>query len=166
MIEFEQYVAAQGSALLRLAVLVTGNEADAHDVVQDALSRALPRWRAIVSAGDPHAYVRRMVVNGHVSSWRRFRRRETPTAEPPEQQAVDGVDHIAVARAVDRELWEACERLPKAQRIAVVLRYYEQLSYAEIAVLTEVAEATVRSRVHRGLATLRTLVTERSGSLG
>ncbi len=50
-----------------------------------------------------------------------------------------------------RRLWAACRALPEAQRTAVVLRYYEQLEYDEIAALTGVAEGTVRSRVSRGL---------------
>ena len=54
-----------------------------------------------------------------------------------------------------RRLWLACQALPEAQRTAVVLRYYEQLEYAEIAELTGVREGSVRSRVSRGLATLR-----------
>ena len=54
-----------------------------------------------------------------------------------------------------QRLWAACRALPEAQRTAVVLRYYEQLEYDEIAALTGVAEGTVRSRVSRGLAVLR-----------
>ena len=44
MVDFDEWVAARGEALLRLAYVLTGNRADAEDVVQDALSRALPRW--------------------------------------------------------------------------------------------------------------------------
>jgi RNA polymerase sigma factor (sigma-70 family) len=96
-----------------------------------------------------------MVVNAHTSWWRRFRRRETPvpeafthgTAEPPADDERDRV-------------WRACLALPEAQRVAVVLRYYEQLEYAEIAALTGVAEGSVRSRVSRGLTALRTSLGE------
>ncbi len=52
-------------------------------------------------------------------------------------------------------LWQACIALPKDQRTAVVLRFYEDLEYAEIADLTGVREGSVRSRVSRGIATLR-----------
>lgn len=58
-------------------------------------------------------------------------------------------------------LWQACLRLPEDQRVAVVLRYWEQREYAEIAALTGVAEGTVRSRVSRGIAALRTDLGER-----
>lgn len=152
--DFDTWVAVRGGALLRLAYLLTGSAADAEDVVQDALVRALPRWDRIARAEDVDAYVRRMVINAHTSWWRRWRRRETPIAEfhdssvPP---AVD-VDRDPVA---DAALWQACRALPEPQRTALVLRYYEQLEYREIAELTGVREGTVRSRVSRGLTALR-----------
>lgn len=150
--DFEDYVAARGDALLRLAYVLTGNTADAQDAVQDALSRALPRWSRIVQADDVDAYVRRMVVNAHVSAWRRFRRRESP---------VQQVRDTAVGQeADDGTLWQACTTLPHDQRVAVVLRFYEDLSYAEIARLTGCAEPTARSRVFRGLAALRDILGE------
>jgi RNA polymerase sigma-70 factor (sigma-E family) len=153
--EFDQWVAARGPALLRLAYVLTGNRADAEDAVQDALARALPRWEHIRTVGDPDAYVRRMVVNAHTSWWRRFRKRETPVAEA----FTDGRSDVPATDERDR-VWRACLALPEAQRVAVVLRYYEQLEYAEIAALTGVAKGSVRSRVSRGLATLRTLLGE------
>jgi len=154
--DFEAYVAARGPALLRLAYVLTGNESDAQDVVQDALSRALPRWQRIASVDDPDAYVRRMVVNAHVSWWRKFRRKESPVHEVVVPGSRLGADDETVTKLGNDELWAACARLPRDQRAAVVLRYYEQLSFAEIAALTGVAEATARSRVHRGLGALRT----------
>jgi RNA polymerase sigma-70 factor (sigma-E family) len=153
--DFDDWVAARGPGLLRIAYVLTGNRADAEDAVQDALSRALPRWEHIRSVGDPDAYVRRMVVNAHTSWWRRFRRRESPVAET----FTPGVTGPDMHDERDR-LWRACLSLPEAQRVAVVLRFYEQLEYAEIAALTGVAEGSVRSRVSRGLAALRTSLGE------
>jgi len=148
--DFDSWVAARGPALLRLAYVLTGNGADAEDVVQDVLSRALPRWSRIAGVEDPDAYVRRMVVNAHVSRWRKFRRREVP---------VEAVRDRAVPPVMDAEdrdrLWRACQALPADQRTAVVLRFYEDLDYAEIAALTGVREGSVRSRVSRGIATMR-----------
>ena len=149
VVEFDEWVALRGDALYRLAYVLTGNRADAEDVLQDALSRALPRWSRILEADDPDAYVRRMVVNAHTSWWRAFRRRESPVAEVRlgETREPDVDEHDRV--------WRACLALPADQRVAVVLRYYEHRDYAEIADLTGVREGTVRSRVSRGLATLR-----------
>lgn len=149
--DFDAWVAARGPALLRLAYTLTGNRADAEDVVQEALSRALPRWSRISTVEDPDAYVRRMVVNAHTSWWRRFRRRESPSSVLPSGVVAGPSD----AFDEHRRLWLACQALPEVQRTAVVLRYYEQLEYAEIAALTGVREGSVRSRVSRGLAALR-----------
>src|SRR3954451_4030740 len=79
--DFDSWVAARGPGLLRLGYTLTGNAADAEDVVQEALARALPRWGRISQVDDVDAYVRRMVVNAHTSWWRKFRRRESPVAE-------------------------------------------------------------------------------------
>ncbi|MGD9959066.1 SigE family RNA polymerase sigma factor [Nocardioides sp.] len=146
--EFDEWVAARGRSLLRLAYVLTGNATDAEDVVQDALSRALPRWSRIATVEDPDAYLRRMVINAHTSSWRKFRRRESPVSE------VLGTSVEAVLP--DDALWQACRRLPEPLRTSVVLRYYEDLDYAAIAELTGVREGSVRSRVSRGIALLRT----------
>ncbi|GAA5146215.1 SigE family RNA polymerase sigma factor [Nocardioides marinquilinus] len=152
---FDEWVAARGPGLLRLAFTLTGDAADAEDVVQEALSRALPRWSRIAGLDDPDAYVRRMVVNAHTSRWRAWRRKVSPV-----ERVADLADRpVDDARGLDpddsRRLWTACRALPEVQRTAVVLRYYEQLDYAEIAALTGVREGSVRSRVSRGLAALR-----------
>ena len=116
-----------------------------------ALARALPRWRRISRVDDVDAYVRRMVVNAHTSWWRRFRRWESPVEEVRDQ-------HVAPpGEAFDerRRMWLACRQLPESQRTAIVLRYYEQLDYPEIAELLGLREGSVRARVSRGLAALR-----------
>ena len=147
--DFDGWVAVRGPALLKLAYTLTGNRPDAEDVVQEALARALPRWERISQVEDVDAYVRRMVVNAHTSWWRKFRRREVavPEVRAGSVAAPDLAEHDRV--------WRACLALPEVQRTAVVLRYYEQLEYAEIAALTGVREGSVRARVSRGLAALR-----------
>ena len=150
--DFDGWVEVRGPALLRLAYTLTGNAADAEDVVQEALARALPRWGRISKVDNVDAYVRRMVVNAHTSWWRKFRRRESPVAELRDvvgRRTRGGVRATAVASG------SPARRFPESQRTAIVLRYYEQLEYAEIAELTGVREGSVRARVSRGLAALR-----------
>lgn len=156
--DFDAWVTARGPALLRLAYTLTGDAGEAEDVVQDALSRALPRWDRVSRVADVDAYVRRMVVNAHTSRWRAWRRKVSPVAQVADSVAPDrtGPEHDERHR-----IWEACRALPEVQRTAVVLRFYEQLEYAEIADLTGVREGSVRSRVSRGLATLRSELGER-----
>lgn len=159
--DFSTYVAARGEALLRLAYVLTGNHADAQDVVQDALSRALPRWDRIRAVEDVDAYVRRMVVNAHVSWWRRFKRKESPV-DGVRPSAAPGLDpsEVVLGAISDEALWAACGCLVRAQRVAVVLRYYEGLSYAEIGEVLGCAEATARSKVFRALGSLKAALTD------
>jgi RNA polymerase sigma-70 factor (sigma-E family) len=158
-IDFEQWVTQKADALLRFAYVLTGDKALAEDAVQDALTTACSRWGRVSKADDPEAYVKRMVVNAHISWWRRFRRREAPV-EDPVRTAPAAPDGTA-ARAESEAIWALCATLPDKQRAAVVLRFYEELSYAEIGVLLHCAEATARSHVHRALAALKTTLSTR-----
>src|SRR3954453_20454961 len=81
-IDFEAWGAERSNALLRFAYVLTGDASLAEDAVQDALTSACARWSRVSRADDPEAYVKRMVVNAHISWWRRFRRREAPAADP------------------------------------------------------------------------------------
>lgn len=157
-VDFEAWVSARSDALLRFAYVLTGDPNLAEDAVQDALTTACARWSRVSRADDVEAYVKRMIVNAHISWWRRFRRREAPAAEPALAMptSTDGSGDRAEAEAV----WALCSTLPDRQRAAVVLRFYEQLSYAEIAALLHCAEATARSSVHRALAALKVTLTK------
>jgi RNA polymerase sigma factor (sigma-70 family) len=62
---------------------------------------------------------------------------------------------VASRLAASDAVWQVCQALPRQQRAAVVLRFYEDLDYAEIAAVLDLAEPTVRSHVHRALAALR-----------
>jgi RNA polymerase sigma-70 factor (sigma-E family) len=161
-LDFEVWVTEKADALLRFAYVLTGDSNLAEDAVQDALTTACARWARVSRADDPEAYVKRLVVNAHNSWWRRFRRREAPVPEPV--RTARAVADGAAARAESEAIWALCATLPDKQRAAVVLRFYEELSYAEIAQLLHCAEATARSHVHRALAALKTtLSTESTG---
>ncbi|HYJ69298.1 MAG TPA: SigE family RNA polymerase sigma factor [Nocardioidaceae bacterium] len=149
-VTFEEWVAARGQSLLRFAYLVTGDPIAAEDAVQEGLVSACARWPRIRTADDPEAYVRRMIANAHISWWRRVIRRESPVAEVRSDQPTVDPDS-----AETQAVWELCATLPRRQRAAVVLRFYEGLTYAEIGRILDCGEATVRSQVHRALAALR-----------
>lgn len=161
--DFESWVTARGPDLLRFAYVLTGNAADAEDAVQDALAKAIGSWKRICAADDPDAYVRRMVVNAHTSWWRKFRRKEAPVAEV---RLTGDVDRAGDGPSHDDRLWQACLRLPENQRTAIVLRFYEDMDYPAIAAVTGVREGSVRSRVSRGLATLRAEMGDQVGGPG
>lgn len=152
--DFEAWAETRLAGLLRFAYLVTGSQHAAEDAVQSALTRACARWSRVARTDDPDAYVRRMVVNEHVSGWRRSGRREVAVA----QVRTQAVDPTAVVDDSDA-VWRVCATLPRQQRAAVVLRFYEDLEYAEIAALLGCSETTVRSHVHRALTALRAALT-------
>ena len=146
--DFEGYVAERGLALRRYAYLVTRDDSEAGDLVQDVLERAWKRWDTLVADGTTEAYLRRAITNGSVSRWRKLRR-WVLVAEPTGAEVVTPeVDDADLA-------WELCAELPRDQRAAVVLRFYEDLPYDEIAEILGCAEATARSHVHRALKALR-----------
>src|SRR5437763_11964596 len=151
MDSFEAYVAARGHALTRTAYLLTGDHGQAEDLVQSALGRVYVKWGRVSRMESPEAYVRRVMVNQHVSRWRKVRGRESLTSRPPDTVVPDPNASYAAADAV-RDVVRA---LPPKQRAAVVLRFYEDLPDAEIAALLGCSEATVRSQISRALAAIR-----------
>jgi len=147
---FEEWVAARVPALMRFAYLVTGTQDDAEEAVQSALAAACEKWQRVSRTQDPDAYVRRMIANAHVSQWRRFGKR-MQVADVDRRTAPDHAERVSANDAV----WRVCATLPRQQRAAVVLRFYEDLEYGEIARVLDVTEATARSHVSRALAALR-----------
>ena len=148
--EFEQYVAARSAALLRIAYLLTGNRADAEDLLQTTLAKTYLSWSRIRDREALDGYVRRAMVNTQTSFWRR-KKPETLYDEPPERPARDGFADADLHDA----LWTALSRLSRKQRAMVVLRYYEELSEPETAALLGVSVGTVKSTTSRALAALR-----------
>ncbi len=154
---FEEYVGARGPALLRLAYVLTTDTHAAEDLVQSALADAYRHWRRVERADHPDAYVRRVLVNTHLSRLRRRSAHELPgsgrdiatdlttTTEPDPADAV--VDRDAARRTLDT--------LPPRARAVLVLRYYADLDDDAIADLLGIATSSVRSTASRALATLR-----------
>ena len=148
---FREYVASRGAALLRMALLLTHNLADAEDLVQVALAKTYQAWDRIEDRGAVDGYVRRAMVNTHISWWRRRRVEEYPTDDIPERAVADHAGDSELQDALRR----AIERLPRRMRAAVVLRYYEDMTEAEIANVLGVSQGTVKSTVSRAVAKLR-----------
>ncbi len=148
---FRDYVLARGTALLRMAVMLTGNQADAEDLVQAALANTFLAWDKINDRAALDAYVRRAMVNTHISWWRRRRLEEFPTDQLPDQAVADHARESDMAEVVRRAL----DRLPERMRAAVMLRYFEDMTEPEIAALLGVSLGTVKSTVSRAVARLR-----------
>jgi RNA polymerase sigma-70 factor (sigma-E family) len=151
-VDFDNFVAARSSGLLRTAYLLTHDHALAEDLLQTALAKAWFAWRRI--DGHPEPYVRRILVNTYASWWRRRWNGELATEELPEPGSSGSTD--ATDRAeTGHDLWTAMERLPRRQRAVVVLRYFEDLTEAETARLLGCSVGTVKSQTSKALAKLR-----------
>lgn len=148
---FRDYVRTRGTALLRTAVMLTGNRADAEDLVQAALAKTYLAWGKIHDHAALDAYVRRAMVNTHISWWRRRRLEEFPTDELPDQVVADHARESDTAEVVRRAL----DRLPQRMRAAVMLRYFDDMTEPEIAAALGISLGTVKSTVSRAVARLR-----------
>ena len=148
--EFADFVAGALPRLLRFGHVLTGNPAAAEDLVQTALGRSLRAWR-LHRIDDPHAFVRKIMVNSYASWYRRQGSREIVTADPASRAVTDDLS----ARLDDRDaVWRALLVLPPRQRAVVVLRYYEDLSELEIAAVMGTSAGTVKSQAARALRRL------------
>ena len=150
--DFREFVRTRGRALLQSAYLLTGNLADAEDLVQSALAKTFQAWNRIEDHKALDGYVRRAIINTHISWWRRRRVDEYPTAEVPDQPVADTSGN----RELHDTLQRAIDRLPQRMRAAVVLRYFEDMTEAEVADVLGVSQGTVKSTVSRAVAKLRT----------
>ena len=150
---FDVWAAERSRSLLIFATAVTGDREAARDAVQDALVAVYLRWRRLIAGGEPDAYARRVIVNRHISWWRRWGRRERLTAFDVDhggvtEPAQEGLADTDLARRLLAEL-------PARQRAAVAMRFYDDLAFAEIARILDCTESTARSYVHRALERLR-----------
>jgi RNA polymerase sigma-70 factor (sigma-E family) len=150
--EFEDYVRTRRGALFGFAVVLTADPVLADDIVSDVLGRAFEQWQRVSAVDNVHAYVRRMVLNQFLS-WRRRRQRTSPWGD---MSAIAGtVGDPGDAHAEQQLLLGELRALPARQRAALVLRFYEGMSFAEIAQLLGTGENAVRSNVSRALSRLR-----------
>ncbi|MFE9958562.1 SigE family RNA polymerase sigma factor [Micromonospora sp. NPDC005299] len=150
---FHEFVVQRSPALSRTAYLLTGDHQHAEDLLQSALARTYRHWRRIRD-GDPEAYVRRVMYHQQVSWWRRRRIAERLDATPVERGAGDHSEDTALRLSVVAAL----RRLTARQRAVVVLRYYEDLTEAQVAEVLGCSVGTVKRHGHDAVRRLRVLV--------
>ena len=148
---FGEYVRSRSQALLRAAHAMTGNRTDAEDLLQATLFKAYQSWDRIDDPAALDTYVRRVMVNTHISGWRRRRVDEYPTDQLPDSVAADEIADSELQELVKR----AVDRLPRRMRAAVMLRYFDDMSEPEVAAALGVSVGTVKSTVARAVAKLR-----------
>lgn len=157
---FRRWAGERQLALLRTAVLLTGDPQRAEDLVQEALTKVALRWRRL-RGDNPEAYARQIIVRDNISAWRK-RRREVVVAVVPR---VVVPDHASVS---ERRLLldQALAALTPRQRAVVVLRYYDDLTERAAADALGVSVGTVKSQTHLALSRLREAAPELAELLG
>lgn len=148
---FEDLILARSPALLRLGLMLTGNPADAEDLLQQTLLQAHRHRDRLVRMAAPSAYLRRTMVNAHLQARRTASRR--PAQVPLSESGLPPAP--ARAETATGAMWRHLAGLPPRQRAVLVLRYYEDLPDREVADLLGCSEGTVRSTAFRALAALR-----------
>lgn len=151
--DFAAFVATRSAALLSFAHVLTGDRHDAEDVVQTALAATALGWHRLRSKDNPEGYVRRAIVTTHLNRQRRRPWLERSTGEVPEPsdpgpRGAEGLDERDA-------MWRVLATLPPRQRAVLVLRYYEDLSEADIANVLGCSRGTVKSQAAKALERLR-----------
>lgn len=151
--ELTTFLAQRGDHLMRSATLMAGGRQAGEDLLQAAVERLLARWRRF--DGDPERYLRRIMANLAIDDHRRRGSwlRKARLLQASEQPGLDPIAEIDLRDALVRMLLQ----LPARQRTVLVLRYWEQLSEAEIAQVLGWPEGTVKSAASRGLKRLHEL---------
>src|SRR3984893_13257274 len=144
--EFDGFMRGRWPAMVRLAY---------------ALTRAYASWGRVRRAGNPDAYVRRIVINEHRS---RFRKRRV--AEELRGDLADTAGGQQQGPEEQQALLDALRSLGPRQRAVVVLRYWLDLSEAETAAALNCSVGTVKSQASRALATLRKNASAPDGARG
>jgi RNA polymerase sigma-70 factor (sigma-E family) len=143
------FVAARWQGLVRFGFMLTGDRAAGEDLVQEALLRCLPSWGRLDPPGV-ESYVRKVMSR---LAWRGRRHPLRMSSSPGQAEPVTA--DIADASSEQSDLRRALKGLPRQQRVVLVLRYWQDLSEAEIADLLGCRQGTVKSRASRAYAQLR-----------
>lgn len=148
--EFDLFFASTQRRLVGQVALVTGDVGAAQDAVQEAFVRAWQHRSRLDRDAGPEAWVRTTAMRLAVSSWRRRRREVGPAADADRVTAGPTPDRVALTAAL--------ARLPREQRVALVLHYICDLPIEQIAAETRSPVGTVKARLSRGRTALAALL--------
>ena len=156
---FRHWLSVRGTQLRRKAYLMSGDWHAADDICQDVFIQLYSKWAKVVKGGNVDGYANRVLVGCYVDTTRRPWRRERVTDTPPDFSDPSADDAINPVDGADEPLQRALASLPANQRSVVVLRFTDDLTVEEIAHELGIPAGTVKSRLSRGIESLRTALT-------
>ncbi|KRB77358.1 RNA polymerase subunit sigma-24 [Nocardioides sp. Root190] len=154
----ESLYVAHWDQLVRLSVLLVRDRGQAEEVVQDAFVELHRRWSRLDDPSRAAAYLRQSVVNRSRSALRHRGVVQRHLARQHHVDVVPGADEPVLADSRRQTVLDALQRLPRRQREVLALRYYLDLSEAEIADTLGISRGAVKSHASRGSAALRPLL--------
>jgi RNA polymerase sigma-70 factor (sigma-E family) len=158
-IDFDRFVVETAESLLRSAYLITWDFAEAEDLVQECLFKVARRWPRVQKMNWPVAYARTVLIHLALDEGKRRGQRRSELG--PEATGLLEAHHDDAAVCTlgrvetSTDLLRVLRELPPRQRAALVLRYFDDLSEAEVADVMGCSVGTVKSTTSRGLARLR-----------
>ena len=155
--DLETLYVRHAPSALRFAYFLSGDQEMARDLVQDAFVRVAGRFRYLRQPDEFDAYLRRTIVNLHTSRLRRLKAERSSLAREAALPVRAGDDEDNEVRD---EMWQAILGLPPRQRVAIVLRYYEDLSERQAADVLRCSVGALNQLVVRAMAKLRDRIGE------
>ncbi len=152
---------SQWRPLVRMAWLMLRHQGAAEDVAQDAFVATYKAWPTLRDEAAAVAYLRRCAVNGarsvlrHEAVVRRENEAEAGRADASGRSYAPSADLAALNRLDGDRLLAELQQLPQRQREVIILRYYADLSEAQIAEALDIAPGSVKTHAYRGLRALR-----------
>ena len=172
--DFEMLAMPHATTLFRVAMAMCGNQANAEDLVQTAMVKALVNFNSFIKGSSCKSWLIRIMRNTWIDELRHRRvtgpqvtidehllpekkhREETHWSNP-----TDLLENFS-----DKQIIEALMALPDDQRLTLYLTDVEQLNQDEVAEILSIAVGTVKSRTSRARATLRDKLSEYAADMG
>jgi RNA polymerase sigma-70 factor, ECF subfamily len=151
---FDEFYLASVRRLTSHVHAMTGNLADAEDIVQEAFAKAWQHWGKVSGYTDPEGWVRTVAFRHRISVWRKATSRRTAHRRhgPPGDEPALSPDYVAIVTAL--------RKIPQAEREAIVLHHIVGLTVDEIAAETGTPAGTIKARLHRGRQHMSVYVTD------
>lgn len=148
--DFDVFYRAEYRPVLGLAIVLSGSRSTAEELTQDAFLAAYKDWDRVGTMDKPGAWVRRLVANRSVSTFRRMTSETKALFRVGTENATDS----ALSRETALDIWQQVRALPKRQAQVVALTYLEDLPRRDVAIILEISEETVKTHLGRARATL------------
>lgn len=158
---FETFYQQQYRPVLGLAYVLVGEQGGAEDLTQEAFTKAHQKWDEVKSYENPQAWVRRVLVNQKISTFRRLESEQKAKTKLRLQRPP-----VIELSSRSEEVWASVRALPERQAQTIALRYWNDLTINQIAETLDCGAETVKTHLSRARATLAKNLTNQAEAMG